>query len=114
MVKIRLTRFGRTHLPFYRIVAIDSRSRRDGEYIELLGTYEPFENVVKLKEDLILKWLSVGAQPTDTVKNILREHKLWSKFTASKNSAKNSKSVKKEKTKTTSKVAAKKPAKKTK
>lgn len=112
MVKIRLTRFGRGHLPFYRIVAMDSRSRRDGEYIELLGTYEPFENVVSLKKDLIFKWLSVGAQPTDTVKNILREHKIWSEFTESKNKSKKAKPKKEKSSKPTTKAASNKPASK--
>ena len=74
MVKIRLTRFGRTHLPFYRIVAMDSRTKRDGAYIEILGTYEPFDGKVVLKEELILKWLNNGAQPSDTVRSILSKN----------------------------------------
>lgn len=102
MVKLRLTRMGRTHLPFYRIVAVDSKVRRDGAYIELLGTYEPFENKVNLKEEAIMKWLSVGAQPTDTVKNILREAKIWAKFAETKSSSAKSK-----------KTTSKKPAAKT-
>lgn len=84
MVKIRLTRFGRTHLPFYRIVAVDSRVRRDGAYIEILGTYEPFDGVVNLKEESILKWLNNGAQPSDTVRNILSKNGIWKKFKDSK------------------------------
>lgn len=88
MVKIRLTRMGRTHLPFYRIIAIDSRSRRDGKTIELLGTYEPFKGVATLKEEEILKWLNNGAQPTDTVRNILSNAGIIEKFTQSKKNLK--------------------------
>lgn len=84
MVKIRLTRMGRQHLPFFRIVAIDSKSRRDGAYIELLGTYEPFEGKVNLKEEQILKWLKNGAQPTNTVRNILSNAGIIKKFAESK------------------------------
>lgn len=59
--------------PFYRIVAADSRSPRDGRFIELLGTYNPCTNPaqVNLKEEEILKWLNNGAQPSDTVRNLL-------------------------------------------
>lgn len=84
MVKIRLTRFGRTHLPFYRIVAMDSRTKRDGAYIEILGTYEPFDGKVVLKEELILKWLNNGAQPSDTVRSILSKNGIWKKYKDSK------------------------------
>ncbi len=74
-VKIRLTRIGRKKKPYYRIVAIDSRSPRDGRYLENLGVYnplpDPFE--IKLKEDRVLYWLGVGAVPTDTVKSLLRK-----------------------------------------
>lgn len=80
MVKLRLTRFGRHKLPFYRIVAIDSKMRRDGEYIECIGTYEPFKGAIKIDEKLALKFLHNGAQPTDTVKNILRDQGVWKKF----------------------------------
>lgn len=78
MVRIRLQRFGKPHRPFYRIVAIDSRKPRDSVPIEILGTYDPIlknENV-KLKTDRIKYWLSVGAQPTETVRDILVKHNL--------------------------------------
>jgi small subunit ribosomal protein S16 len=71
-VKIRLQRFGGKKSPFYRIVAADSHSKRDGRYIELIGTYNPLTDpaTVKIDEEKANKWLQEGAQPTDTVKNI--------------------------------------------
>ena len=71
-VKIRLTRIGRHKDPFYRIVAADSRFARDGRYIEQIGYFDPeqgVENAV-IDEELALKWLDKGAQPSDTVKAI--------------------------------------------
>jgi len=72
-VKIRLVRFGRKKRPFYRIVAVDSRKKRDGAYIEKLGHYNPLPNPpeVKFDEEKVLKWLNNGAIPTDTVTNLL-------------------------------------------
>ena len=72
--------------PFYRIVAADSRSPRDGRFIELLGTYNPCTNPaqVNLKEEEILKWLNNGAQPSDTVKNLLSKQGIMKKFADSK------------------------------
>ncbi len=72
-VKLRLKRMGAKKSPFYRIVAADSRMPRDGRFIEQLGTYDPRQNPAKvsLKKEEILKWLGNGAQPSDTVKNIL-------------------------------------------
>ena len=72
-VKIRLTRMGAKKSPFYRIVVIDSRKTRDGQYIEQIGTYDPKATpaAVKIDAELAQKWLSVGAQPTDTVKALL-------------------------------------------
>ncbi len=69
-VKIRLHRMGAKKNPFYRIVAIDSRKSRDGEYIEQIGYYNPKVQPAEVKIDKAIaeKWLSVGAQPTDTVK----------------------------------------------
>lgn len=84
MVKIRLIRMGRHKLPYYRIVAVDSKVRRDGAYIELLGTYEPFDGKVDLKKDAIIKWLNNGAQPTETVLNMLKKDGIWKEFKASK------------------------------
>ena len=75
-VKIRLKRMGRRHRPFYRLVAIDRAKQRDGREIEELGYYDPInkdtEKQVSLKQDRIEYWLSVGAQPTETVHSILR------------------------------------------
>ncbi len=84
MVKLRLTRMGRHKRAYYRLVATDSRNKVNGGYIELLGHYDPLSNEIKLYEDRILKWLSQGAQPSDTVKNILKEQKIWEKFVATK------------------------------
>lgn len=73
MVKLRLKRMGKKRAPFYRIVAADSRSPRDGRFIEQIGTYNPTkaEEKVTLDKELAKKWLSNGAQPTDTVRSIL-------------------------------------------
>lgn len=72
-VKLRLTRMGAKKNPFYRIVAIDSRKSRDGQYIEQIGIYNPVANpaVVKVDAEIAKKWLAAGAQPTETVRNIL-------------------------------------------
>ena len=74
-VKLRLKRIGRRKRPFYRIVAIDSRTRRDGAEIERLGWYDPLRTdvAVELQEDRIIHWLKQGAQPSETVNNILKE-----------------------------------------
>jgi len=73
MVKIRLTRTGKKHAPHYRIIAIQARTKRDGEALEYLGYYNPRTNpsTVELKKDRIEYWISNGAQPTDTVKRLL-------------------------------------------
>ena len=85
-VKIRLTRMGSKKKPFYRINVADSRSPRDGRFIETVGTYNPLvaENQVTLKEDRILDWLSKGAQPSDTVRNLLSKAGVMKKFHDSK------------------------------
>ena len=72
-VKLRLKRMGQKKAPFYRIVAADSRSPRDGRFIETIGTYNPttVPAEVTLDEELAMKWLHNGAQPSDTVRNIL-------------------------------------------
>lgn len=77
MVKIRLTRLGAKKKPFYRVVAADSRSPRDGRFIEQLGYYDPMKDPfdLKLKLDRIEYWLSVGAQPTDTVNRLIERFK---------------------------------------
>lgn len=85
-VKIRLTRMGAKKRPTYRIVASDSRNPRDGMYIELIGTYNPIATPaeVKINEELALKWLHNGAQPTDTVRNLFSKAGIMKKFADSK------------------------------
>ncbi|MCK5762023.1 MAG: 30S ribosomal protein S16 [Candidatus Izimaplasma sp.] len=80
-VKLRLQRHGSKKRPFYRIVAADSRSPRDGRYLEIIGTYDPTKNpvAVKIDEEKANKWLSVGAKPTDTVKNLFTRANIQSK-----------------------------------
>lgn len=72
-VKLRLRKMGKKKQPVYKVVAADSRSPRDGKFIEAIGLYNPKVDpaMVEIKEDRALYWLGVGAQPTDTVKNIL-------------------------------------------
>ncbi|GMH56435.1 hypothetical protein TrLO_g5960 [Triparma laevis f. longispina] len=73
-VRIRLQRFGRKKVPFYRIVSCDSRSRRDGKFLEVLGTYDPLikngQKEVRLNIDRCRYWLGVGAQPSDVVQRL--------------------------------------------
>ena len=84
-VKLRLTIMGAKKRPTYRIVATDSRKSRDGEYLELVGTYAPVgEGQVKINEEVALKWLNQGAIPTDTVKNLLSKAGIMKKFADSK------------------------------
>ena len=84
-VKLRLTRMGAKKKPTYRIVATDSRRPRDGQYIELVGTYSPLKEEVKINEEVALKWLNNGAIPTDTVKNLFSKAGIIKKYTESKN-----------------------------
>ena len=72
-VKIRLTRMGSKKAPFYRVVVADSRSPRDGKFIDILGTYNPLTDPAEVKVDAekASKWLSNGAQPTDTARALL-------------------------------------------
>ena len=85
-VKIRLTRMGAKKRPSYRIVATDSRRPRDGQYIELIGTYNPVAEpkAVNIKEEVAMKWLKSGATPTDTVRNILSKNGTMAKFAKEK------------------------------
>lgn len=85
-VKLRLTRMGKKKQPTYRIVAIDSHNKRDGEYIELVGTYNPLTKpaTVNISEEVALKWLNNGAIASDTVKNLLKEAGIMKKFADSK------------------------------
>jgi small subunit ribosomal protein S16 len=72
VVRIRLMRMGAHKRPFYRIVVADSRTRRDGPYIELLGTYDPLkDSEVKIDKEKVKAWIQKGAQPTDSVKRLL-------------------------------------------
>ena len=85
-VKLRLKRMGSKKKPFYRIVAADSRVARDGKFIELVGTYNPVWEPAefKINEEVALKWLSNGAQPTDTVRDLLSKNGVMKKFHESK------------------------------
>lgn len=75
MVVLRLKRMGRIHRPFYRLGAMDKRSPRDGRVIEELGWYDPIakDNQINFKEERVKHWLSVGAQPSETVANLLKK-----------------------------------------
>ena len=75
MVKIRLRRMGAKKAPYYRIVVADSRSPRDGRFIEELGTYDPMADSEKLKvnQERVAYWIAIGAQPTDTVRGLLKK-----------------------------------------
>ena len=75
MVKIRLKRMGMKKMPFYRLVVADSRNARDGRFIEEIGYYKPLSNPVDLKidEERAKYWIGNGAQPTDTVRGLLKK-----------------------------------------
>ena len=85
-VKIRLKRMGSKKSPLYRVVVADSRSPRDGRFIETIGTYNPLLNPaeVSINEELALQWLANGAQPSDTVRNLLSQQGIMKKFHESK------------------------------
>lgn len=87
-VKIRLKRMGAKKSPFYRIVVADSRSPRDGRFIETVGTYNPVTEPaqVEINEEQVLKWLKDGAKPSDTVRNLLSKQGIMEKFHNIKNS----------------------------
>lgn len=89
-VKLRLKRMGSKQKPFYRIVAADARSPRDGRFIETVGTYDPIKGADKItvNEEKALYWLNNGAQPTDTVKNILSRAGVMTKYAESKKKTK--------------------------
>ena len=86
-VKLRLKRRGAKKQPFYRIVAADSRSPRDGRFIETVGTYNSVANPAKIEinEELALKWLRNGAIPTDTVRNLLSNAGILKKYHEERN-----------------------------
>lgn len=75
MVKIRLRRMGAKKRPFYRVVVADSRSPRDGRFIEEIGYYDPTKEpaVIKIDEEKAIRWINNGAQPTDTARSLLKK-----------------------------------------
>ncbi len=79
--RIRLKRIGTKKKPFYRVVVADSRSPRDGRFIEEIGYYQPITNpeIIKINEDRALDWLSKGAQPSDTVRSLFKKAGVWQK-----------------------------------
>jgi small subunit ribosomal protein S16 len=85
-VKIRLTRIGRHKEPIYRIVAADSRSARDGRYIEQIGVFNPAkgEENADINEELAMKWLGLGATPSDSIRAMFNRKGLLEKFAKSK------------------------------
>lgn len=85
-VKLRLKRMGAKKKPFYRVVVADSRAKRDGKVIEEVGTYNPLTSPaeIKLNKEEIMKWLNNGAEPTDTVRNILSKEGILKEFHESK------------------------------
>ncbi len=79
--KIRLRRMGAKKAPFYRVVVADSRSPRDGRFIEEIGYYNPISEPaeIKIDEEKVLKWLKTGAEPSETVKQLLKTTGIWAK-----------------------------------
>ena len=86
MVKIRLMRMGATKRPFYRVVVADSRSPRDGRFIENIGKYHPLDDpsIIEIDEDRALYWLGRGAQPTEQVQALLKVRGIWERFESAK------------------------------
>ena len=74
-VHIRLSRFGRKKKPFYRIVVADSEAKRDGKFLEIVGTYDPLQNpaVVRIQQDKLQAWIAKGAPPSETVKSLIKK-----------------------------------------
>ncbi|GHV27294.1 30S ribosomal protein S16 [Synergistales bacterium] len=85
-VRIRLSRHGKKKAPFYRLVAADSRSPRDGRFIEMLGTYNPMTDPaeIKVEAERALYWLKVGASASDTARALLRKAGVWERYEAEK------------------------------
>ncbi|OYD27122.1 SSU ribosomal protein S16P [Mycoplasma testudineum] len=84
MVKIRLKRVGSKFNAIYKIVISDARAPRDGRFIEEVGQYNPHNKNLNVKKEQILSWLSKGVQPTDTVKRLLKQEKIWEEFKVQK------------------------------
>lgn len=97
-IKLRLTRRGRKNKPYYRVVVADSRSPRDGRFIDLVGIYHPLEKDaevgLKIDEEKALKWLHQGALPSDTVRSLLRRKGIMKKFHEAKVAAKKAEKAK--------------------
>jgi len=86
-VKLRLQRYGTKKKPYYRIVAASSTVKRDGQFLDIVGLYHPLVKEgqqVRLEKDKIVNWLGKGAQPSDTVKNILSKAGIWKPFAEAK------------------------------
>lgn len=83
-VSIRLQRFGAKKRPYYRVVAADIRTQRDGRFLEQVGTYDPMQDppAIRFDIDRVDYWLSVGARPTDTVRNLLKRYRRDNPVTA--------------------------------
>jgi len=75
-VRIRLTRLGRKKKPFYRIIVADSECKRDGKFLDIVGTYDPMQDpaAIKIDEDKLQNWLGRGAEPTTTVKSLIKQN----------------------------------------
>lgn len=86
-VRLRLRRIGKKKAPMYQIVAADSRSPRDGRFLEIIGRYEPRRHpaAVQTRDARVLHWLKNGARPTDTVRSLLRSTGLWYRWTLTRN-----------------------------
>lgn len=82
-VKLRLMRMGKKKQPTYRVVAADSRSPRNGRFLEIVGTYDPRQDpsLIQIDDDKALRWLRDGALPTETVEKILKVNGTWAMFT---------------------------------
>ncbi|MEX2115713.1 MAG: 30S ribosomal protein S16 [Bacteroidota bacterium] len=93
MVKLRLRRAGKKKQPFYKVVAADIRSPRDGRYLEAVGSYDPrlHPPELKFKEERVFHWLRNGAQPTDTVRSLFRRSGIWLRWTLTKRGVDNEK-----------------------
>jgi len=85
-VKLRLQRFGSKKRAYYRIVAAPNVKKRDGRFLEIIGLYHPLagNEKVRLRNERIMHWLNEGAQPTDTVRDILSNAGIWKEFTDAK------------------------------
>ena len=81
-LKIRLTRIGSRHRPFFRLAVVDSRARRDGRSVSILGYYNPLSQPHQLKvhQEEVIEWLNKGAQPTETARSLLKQTGVWQRY----------------------------------